>query len=244
MKRWWQVPALLTPFPFSSLSHSRCIGSLWVQLICSEYLYRLPGPSPVLWDGGGETALFFFFRTFQKLPFYSYFGETPWGSSHIEAGSAQSQAQLSTAQPHPKSRCHGSCPHICSACPPQKKKRVSVEVVVMCFDVRWAWKSYAIPSWMVDGSNRPRPRNAGLRWSCWRSSPLPFHPRGDDTQTINDHHFGWFSQVRYVSSPVSKRFLELLLQYLCDAEIIHPPNQRLNRSLNFTTMLQIHPSLS
>lgn len=23
-----------------------------------------------------------------------------------------------------------------------KKKRVSVEVVVMCFDVRWAWKSY------------------------------------------------------------------------------------------------------
>ena len=134
MKRWWQVPALLTPFLFSSLSHSRCIGSLWVQLICSEYLYRLPGPSPVLWDGGGWNSPVFF-PTFQKLPFYSYFGETPWGSSHIEAGSAQSQAQLSTAQPHPKSRCHGSCPHICSACPPQKKSVLVLKwwsCVLMC----------------------------------------------------------------------------------------------------------------
>ena len=58
MKRWWQVPALLTPFLFSSLSHSRCIGSLWVQLMCSEYLYRLPG-SPVLWDGGVKQPCFF-----------------------------------------------------------------------------------------------------------------------------------------------------------------------------------------
>lgn len=147
----------------------------WITLGAADVLGVSLSPSwgsPVLWDGGGETALFFFKGTFKKLPFYSYFGETPWGSSHIEAGSAQSQAQLSTAQPHPKSRCHGSCPHICSACPPQKKKRVS-------FEPQLGW----LKNQRMDGSNRPRPRNAGLRWSCWRSSPIPLHPGRDDTQT-------------------------------------------------------------
>lgn len=230
MKRWWQVPGAAHAFSFFPPSAIRValdhFGCSW----CARSIFIAFLQKPGLWDGGVKQPCFFF-RTFQKLPFYRYFGETPWGSSHVEAGSAQFQAQLSTAQPHPKSRCHGSCPHICSACPPQGK-RVSVEPQLDGSETK-GWMAQT--GLAQETQDFVEAADVQVLYRCIQEK-MTLERRWSP--------FGWFSQVRYVSSPVSKRFLELLLQYLCDAEIIHPPNQRLNRSLNFTTMLQIHPSLS